>query len=369
MVGPTAESRIRRLKYHHAFKDRYGEIRHYFRRQGKHTPLRGPFGSEEFWADYKACLAEVGPEVKTPRMARPRDGSFAALATLYFGSPAYRGLAKSSRINYRRVIEGFLADHGHRLVNQFKREHVDIIIGDLADKPGAGIVLLKRIKTLVRYAIALKWITSDPTLGVTSYSSKEIHTWSDAELLKFEERWQSGTKQRLAYSLHLYTGQRGSDIVPMSYTDIAGDTISVSQEKTGQADEDEKLVIPMHQNLQRELALHRKKHFAILVTEWGKPFTVKGFGNFMSDAIRAAGLPGRCKAHGLRKAAARRLAEAGCTIKEIQAITGHKSLAEVERYTRKADQIRLARQAVNRQQNADGEFANPPKSPIASACD
>jgi hypothetical protein len=69
----------------------------------------------------------------------------------------------------------------------------------------------------------------------------------------------------------------------------------------------------------------------------------------MSAAIREAGLPRRCKAHGLRKAAARRLAEAGCSASEIMAITGHKTLAEVERYTRAAEQERLARQAIKRQ--------------------
>ncbi|MEH2611300.1 hypothetical protein V1293_003589 [Bradyrhizobium sp. AZCC 1693] len=66
-------------------------------------------------------------------------------------------------------------------------------------------------------------------------------------------------------------------------------------------------------------------------------------------AIREAGLPERRKAHGLRKAAARRLAEAGCSASEIAAITGHKTLAEVERYTRAADQERLTRQAIQRQ--------------------
>jgi len=47
-----------------------------------------------------------------------------------------------------------------------------------------------------------------------------------------------------------------------------------------------------------------------------------------------------CSAHGLRKAAARRLAEAGCTEHEIAAITGHASLREVQRYTKAADQKR-----------------------------
>lgn len=363
MGGRQAESRIRRLKYHNAFEDRFGVLRHYFRRHGKRTTLRGPFGSAEFWQDYNACLADMPVKATVRIPAHPR--SFAALATLYFASSAYRSLAKSSRINYRRVIEGFLVKHGHRLVGQLMREHVDVIIGDMAEKPGAGIVLLKRIRTLIRYAIALKsnppWITTDPTVGVASYSSKEFHTWSDPELAKFEARWPSGTRQRLAYSLLLYTGQRGSDAHLMSRTEIHGGAIEVVQEKTDQEESDEKLVIPIHPNLQRELDL-AKGNIVILTTVYGKPFSVKGFGQFVSAAIKNAGLPDRCKAHGLRKAAARRLAEAGCTAKQIQAITGHKTLAEVERYTRKADQVRLAQQAMHIQQNADDEFATSPKT-------
>jgi enterobacteria phage integrase len=140
----------------------------------------------------------------------------------------------------------------------------------------------------------------------------------------------------------------------MSYAHIDGDTIEVAQQKTGQENADEKLVIPMHRNLRRELVLAKREHVVILTTAFGQPFSLKGFGNFVSDAIRAAELPARCKAHGLRKAAARRLAEAGCTAKQIQAITGHKSLEEVERYTRKADQRHLARQAVAKQENNGG---------------
>ncbi|WP_315729296.1 MULTISPECIES: tyrosine-type recombinase/integrase [unclassified Bradyrhizobium] len=75
----------------------------------------------------------------------------------------------------------------------------------------------------------------------------------------------------------------------------------------------------------------------------------------------------RCKAHGLRKAAARRLAEAGCSASEIAAITGHKALAEVERYTRAADQERLARQAIQRQ--SENQSGKPPDSEVANSTD
>src|SRR5262249_27789005 len=160
----------------------------------------------------------------------------------------------------------------------------------------------------------------------------------------FEKHWPEGSRERLAFSLLLYTGQRGSDVHRMLWADIAADTIRVAQRKTAT-----KLIIPIHDDLQRGLAMANKGDATILVTAYGQPFTVKGFGNMISTAIREAGLPARCKAHGLRKAAARRLAEAGCSASEIAAITGHKTLAEVERYTRAADQERLARQAIQRQ--------------------
>ena len=72
----------------------------------------------------------------------------------------------------------------------------------------------------------------------------------------------------------------------------------------------------------------------------------------MADKIEAAGLPERCVTHGLRKAAARRLAEAGCSAKEIASITGHATLAEVSRYTKAAEQGRLAKAAMRRLERA-----------------
>jgi len=74
----------------------------------------------------------------------------------------------------------------------------------------------------------------------------------------------------------------------------------------------------------------------------------------MRDAITEAGLPLECQAHGLRKAAGRRLAEAGCTAHEIMAVLGHKTLAEAERYTREADQARMAMAAVMKLQARSG---------------
>lgn len=218
-----------RLKYVHAFRDRTGRMRYYFRRHGKRRALPGLPGSSEFMAAYAAQLNEVQKQVAQRPTAAP--GTFAALAIRYYSSPQYLRLSDTSRSNYRRVIDGFLEQHGHRRVDQMAREHVDIVIGRMADKPGAGIILLKRIRTLIRYAMALGWTDRDPTAGVKAYKSKEIHTWNEAEIAAFEKRWPEGSRERLAFALLLYTGQRGSDVHRMMWTDVVGDTIRVAQRK------------------------------------------------------------------------------------------------------------------------------------------
>ena len=58
----------------------------------------------------------------------------------------------------------------------------------------------------------------------------------------------------------------------------------------------------------------------------------------------------------------RRLAEAGCSANIIASITGHRSLNEVERYTRAADQARMAREGMAmliEQTERRTELANP----------
>jgi integrase len=100
------------------------------------------------------------------------------------------------------------------------------------------------------------------------------------------------------------------------------------------------LVIPVHSELAAMIGTATDR-LTFLVNDWGRPFTVGSFSNWFRAQCDTANLH-HCSAHGLRKAAARRLAEAGCTEHEIAAITGHVSLREIVRYTRGADQKRLA---------------------------
>jgi integrase len=95
----------------------------------------------------------------------------------------------------------------------------------------------------------------------------------------------------------------------------------------------------MHPELKAVLDELPLDNLTFLTTAYGKPFTAAGFGNAFRDWCDAAGLKG-LSAHGLRKSAARRLAEAGCTTKQIAAITGHNTLAEMQRPHQNASGLR-----------------------------
>jgi integrase len=137
---------------------------------------------------------------------------------------------------------------------------------------------------------------------------------------------------------------------------VAG-LVALVQDKTG-----EFLKIPFHPNLATAIGNRPRNNMTFLLTELGAPFTAAGFGSWFRDRCNEAGLP-HCSAHGLRKACAARLANAGCTSEQIKAITGHKTLSEVARYTKAADQERNAKQALANLLRSESEQARPTFDP------
>jgi integrase len=127
----------------------------------------------------------------------------------------------------------------------------------------------------------------------------------------------------------------------MQRNEIRNGVIAVVQEKTGT-----EVFVPLHPALARSIKAGPSKGVYLVGDENGRPITRRSLTVLISTAVKGAGLSSECVAHGLRKAALRRLAEHGATAKQIQAVSGHKSLAEIERYTQRADQQRLAKAAI-----------------------
>jgi integrase len=341
-MGP----RLRLPRFVHGFLDRHGKPRFYFRRAGfKQVALPGLPWSPEFMATYEQALAGQPAPVGAGRTI---PGTLRALAVSYFASPAFRTTRPSTQYTYRNVIDRLCAEHGDKRVALLQREHVIKLLA--ARLPGVANALRRSLRALMQHAVEIGLRSDDPTRDVRKVPVKSdgYHSWTEGEIEQFERHHPVGSRARLAFALLLYTGQRRSDVVRMGRQHVNDGAISVRQVKTGR-----EVWIPVHDALMPILA-GASANLTFLVTDRGKPYTAAVFGNWFRDQCRAAGLYG-CSAHGLRKAAARRLAEAGCSTHEIAAITGHASLKEVARYTEAADRKRLAQSAMAKVRTLSGK--------------
>lgn len=323
------------------FRDRHGNWHIRYRAKGRPTHyFKSRPGTEEFRAELEACLAPTSTPF-SKRTTSVGSGSFSALIALYYSTPGFTGLAASSRKTYRSTLERFRNAHGAKSVASIERRHIKAMLGAMSATPAAANKLLDKLRLLMALALDEGWRRDDPTLGIKGYSKKTggFHTWSESDIAQFEGKYPIGTSARLAFSLMLYTAQRRSDMVRMGWQHVEGNKIRVKQQKTGAV-----LLLPIHSELWRVLANVPRTQLTFLLTEYGRAFTANGFGNRMRKWCDAAGLPD-CTAHGLRKAQARRLAEAGRSNAEIKSVTGHTTDSEVARYTAAANQERLAEQA------------------------
>ncbi len=342
MTGETWVATVS-LEYVNIYRDRHGKERATYRRGGRRVALPLPVGGPAFLKAYQRLREQDDIKTRPNAVKRVRAYSFAALAAHYYSSPGFKKLRASTQRTYRSSIDQFCEAHGHRSVAGFTHEKASFIIGSMADRPAAANKLLKRLRTLIKAARRLNWIDEDPTEGIEFFPIGEIHTWTAEEHKLFLDHWAPGTKARLAYMLHFHTGQRRSDVVRMARPRRPDDLIRIEQVKTGA-----KLSLSIPSALWEEIERHPAQHVLMLTTEYGKPFSVDGYGNWFRERCNMAGLPTRCTSHGLRKAAASELAEAGCSANQIAAVTGHMSLKEVERYTRAADQERMAKEAARK---------------------
>lgn len=331
-----------RLAFIHEFRDRHGKLRRYFRgRDGKRVPLPGLPGSEVFNLAYEAAIAGVSVTLPVGEtLSKP--GTVSAAIVAYYNSDAFKnGLKPATQRMRRNILEAFRIKHGDKRITTLPTPFLVSMLSQL--KPFAARNWLKTLRGLLQFAVTMELRKDDPTATIKLKPVKTdgIATWTENEIEQFESKHPIGTKARLAFALALYTAQRRSDLVKMGKQHVRNGEISVRQEKTGT-----RLQIPIHTHLQQILDGTKLDHLTFITTAKGEPFSAASFGNMFRHWCREAGLPEHCSAHGLRKAACRRLAEAGCTVSQIAAISGHASLSEVQRYTKAADQSRLARDAM-----------------------
>ena len=320
--------------------DRDGRAYYYLRRRGfPRVRLPGLPWSPSFMAAYESALS--GPRTAIGA-GRVKPGSVAAVIAEYLDSQSFFTSKSAGTQRMRRgILERFRRGYGDRPFALLPPEWIEALLD--SKPPHAARSWLVTLRSLCQFAVKRRYLRTDPTANIKQRTIKGdgFHCWTDAEIAQYEVYHPIGTKPRLALTLLLYTAQRRSDVVKMGRQHIRDGWLHVKQEKT-----DKPLAIPVHPELRAVLDATPSEHLTFLVTATGKPYGPNHFSETFREWCDAAGLPKRCTAHGLRKAACRRFAEAECSGPEIMSISGHATLKELVRYTKAADQAKMARNAM-----------------------
>lgn len=215
--------------------------------------------------------------------------------------------------------------------------------------PGAANGFIITTSSFLAWAHEREWIDANPAFRIARLAMGEWKPWKKEDVAEALSSVSAPLK-RVVY-LGMFTGQRRGDLCAMKWSDIKQGTIQIVQQKTGMA-----LRIPIHPALADAMKDWPRTAETILTDPLGKKWIPETLTSLMWRAAQAGQIPQGLNVHGLRKLAATLLAEAGCSVHEIAAITGHKTLQMVQHYTKSVDQMRMATSAINR---VETSFLNP----------
>lgn len=346
--------------------DRHGKVRWRLRRSGKKdVMLPGDPCTAEFDQAYEnAILGRTAAIVPLPGAASPK--SLKAAYRLLKGIDEWRALDAKSSTRYQQTIERILsisaggkATLGDGPVEDLKRSHVKNILSGFRDTPHMERVVLICLRKLIMVAIDEEWIEVDPTYKMTRNPKTEGHkAWTPEAMAKYEKRWKIGTRQRTAYALALWLGNRASDVIRLRWDhqtvkhvtvdgvvhEVEGfEFVQFKGRKRGK-----KMFLPMTSMLADELAPLPRDTGTVLVSPRKAPYRDGSISSQFAEWCKEAEIEPGYTMHGLRKALGVKLAEADASTRQLMEMLGHNNIAYAELYSREASQIRLAVQAMEK---------------------
>lgn len=329
---------IKHVKYVRVKGREYAYFNTGAKKDGKPIYARLPHPSTVGFYDSHAALVAA----RTKR-AQPAY-TVSKLADDYEASQEFAKKAKNTRYVYRLTLDKIKLHFGDYPVNDLEREDVALVLERKIKGVGSQNLFVAVLGTLYRWGRRAGKTDLEPTKDIGKQDTGEHMAWP--EQLVEEGLRSEHDRVRLAVHLLYFTGQRIGDVMKMRWSDIRGDLIHVTQQKTGKF-----LKIQLMTELREELARTPKRGITIITGKDGKPIgsqvvriELKKFGEDHGYTV----VP-----HGLRKNAVISLLEAGCTVAETAAITGQ-TYDIVEDYARQVDQSRLGSAAILKLENKRG---------------
>ncbi|MFT3972017.1 MAG: tyrosine-type recombinase/integrase [Amaricoccus sp.] len=295
--------------------------------------IPGPYGSAEFKAAYEAAVTGA----TAPRSTATPE-SVAWLIEQYLGSLKFKNLSDSRKRSIRAELDWLRRVAGNLPFKRLDVRHVEALMGKKTG-PTAANTVKKNLSMLFNFASKkLGYTGPNPArfaerLKVNPYG---YHTWTDDEVDRFLDRHGPASMARLVILLALNTGMSRQDLAKVGWQHVRAGRIAYRRGKTSVAAD-----LPILPELAAELALVPAGRMLFIVKNAaGEPYTVESLGNWFRERADEAGVPGSL--HGLRKAGATRLADAGASEWEIASYLAHKDTRQASTYTKKANRPRLA---------------------------
>lgn len=348
-------------------RDRHGNERLYVRRNGKRIRLREREGTPAFAKEYLAAVDALGASPSkrvaavTATVTTHPKGTFGWLGAEYFksrGEGEFLTLDKDSQTRRRNALEMCfqipLSDTDKDPMGNCPLKHLSAQkmkrLIETKDGAGARTNLRKHLSALGAWAVENKHLPSNPVRDIKAgrrIKGGGFYTWGIPDVQQFLEyhRAQNTKRSRkaiLALGLLLFGGMRRQDMVTIGKQHCRGDWIRYIPKKTlwRRREVSQKPLLPILKQIIADCS-DIAGDLTFLVTDYGKPFTENGIGNWIRDRCDEAGLP-QCTAHGLKKAGATIAAENGATTRQLMAMFDWDTPDMAEVYTRAAEQKKLA---------------------------
>lgn len=351
------------LPYVEKNKSRHGTMRFYLRIDGKRVcRLPDDINSEAFHEAYWKARKEAEPLIARSEPAKPishivKPNTFRWLCMEYMRSHSFERLDTTTRERRRNIMEGMweetLSDKDDRRfadmpLNRLDVANLEVLRDRKKDVPFAADERLKVLRQVFDTKKDGKAIVPNIARLVQPFNAhSDGHaTATPEDIEKFIAHHGTSSKAVLYVAIQMYTGLRVSDLAVLGPQHRRKDAFKLRLFKNRNRTPID-IDIAIHPILEAVLASHKVENLTYLVTEFGKPFSVKGLGNRISDWWRQAGM-GHLTSHSVRKGLATDVAHNEATDSMLEAMFGWKDGKTSKIYTRNAERARLARQTVER---------------------
>jgi len=332
-----------------------GRTYHYVRKgKGPRVAITAQPGTAEFgrqYADALNALSHGQAQVSAPRF------QWRHLVSAYLNSAAVQRLHPETRRVRRRVLEQFLHDWAAKDYRKLEALDVIEVLEQKARRPEAAITRLKAIRAVLNYAVRRELVATNVALSekVAAYAREELRrdsgghkAWTRELIARFYKHYELGEREHLLMTLLLYTGCRISDAAMLGpQHERAGFLVWNETKGRGRYAKDA-TAVPILPPLRAAIDAAPTGDMVYMVTELGLSYSVKGLAQWFVKRCREAGIPAGYTAHGVRKAAATMIAEAGASEDELMSMFGWQSSKQARVYTRTANRQRLAASAARR---------------------